>query len=113
MTESIILFAQQATEAGDIFSKIMNFGVPTAILFWVMKFAFPSLLDRNDKNQLVTHERFERIIDKMETNRSATAKDGHDAARNIGDALQDQCSAIRGNTESINRLADQVTRANG
>ena len=113
MTESIILFAQQANEATDIFSKIVNLGVPSALLFWAIKFAFPTLLDRNDNNQTAAREHFEKILDKIESNRAVAAKDGHDAARKIGDALQDQCSAIRGNTESINRLADQVTRANG
>lgn len=112
MIDSVYSFAQQTTEASDVFSKIVNLGVPSAILFWAIKFAFPSLLDRNDNNQTAAREHFEKILDKIEANRAVAAKDGHDAARKIGEALQDQCEAIRGNTESINHLTDRVSRVN-
>ena len=97
----------------DSISQVLQYGVPGAILFWVIKFAFPSLLDRNDKNQMEARKDFERILDKIESNRSVAARDGHDAARKIGEALHEQCDAIRGNTESINRLTDHVTMVNG
>lgn len=109
MNEALHLFAQTAVPS-DMVESIFQYGAPAAILFWVIKFAFPSLLDRNDKNQTAAREHFEKILDKIEANRSVTAKDGHDAARKIGEVLHEQCNAIRGNTESINRLTDQVVR---
>jgi len=105
--ETIHMFAQQAAPL-DIFSQLFIYGPMGIALFWIMKFAFPSLLDRNDKNQTEARQHFEKILDKIEANRAAAAKDGHDAARQLSKAITEQCEAIRGTSQALDRLSTKV-----
>ena len=107
MAETIHLFAQQAVPS-DIVSQLFIYGPMGIALFWIKKFAFPSLLDRNDKNQIEARQHFERILDKIESNRANAAKDGHDAARQLSKAITEQCEAIRGTSQALDRLSVKV-----
>ncbi len=110
MSEAIHLFAQSAV-SNDAIGNYLQFGLSAGLLIWMITKAFPAVLDRNESNHVEARQHFEKILDKIEANRAIAAKDGHDAARKIGDVLHEQVGAIQGNTESINRLTDQVKQS--
>jgi hypothetical protein len=110
VNEALHLFAQTVV-SNDAIGNYLQFGLSAGLLIWMITKAFPAVLERNESNHIEARQHFEKILDKIEANRAVAAKDGHDAARKIGDVLQEQVGAIRGNTESINRLTDQVARA--
>jgi len=76
-------------------------GVVLAMFVWMITKWFPQLLERHDAAQEKTREHFERILDKIETNREKenagrhqTAKDGHDAAKALSHAVENNTTAI-------------------
>jgi len=105
--ETIHIFAQQSVPS-DIVSQLFFYGPMGIAMVWIMKVAFPSLLDRNDKNQTEARQHFERILDKIEANRTAAAKDGHDAARQLSKAITEQCEAIHGTSQALDRLSIKI-----
>jgi len=107
------LFAQAAanTFSTDGFGEILRFGFEAGLLWWMITRAFPSLLERGEAKHTEAREHFEKILEKVESNRAVAAKDGHDAARSLGAAIEHQCEAIRGNSSAIDRLANQVVES--
>lgn len=104
--------------------EIVQLGVPAAICIYMITKAVPDLLRRSDAIIRELAERFdeqmskahaahERVIDKIEANRQAMAKDGHDAARALGKAMESEVDAIRGNTHAIDRLSERVSKSGG
>jgi hypothetical protein len=109
----VCLLGQQPTFSGDNLGQFLQFGLPGVLLIWMITKAFPALLERSDRKQEEALTRFEGLIYKIESNRVVAAKDGHDAARALSKAIEEQCEAIRGNSQSLDRLAGEVTKSHG
>lgn len=87
-------------------AQLGGIAVITWLLIWMITKAFPDLMERHEVKQAEARQHFETILNKIESNRMASAKEGHDAAKTLGSAMNDQCENLRENTlalEQINR----------
>jgi hypothetical protein len=82
--------------------------VMLAMFVWMITKWFPQLLERHDVTQERTREHFEKILDKIEANREKenaqrfqAAKEGHDAAKALSHAIEDNTSAINSLSNSV------------
>lgn len=121
----MFLTIAQAAATGSDFTGWSNLTATSAIIgivVWLVTKGFPGLLERHDraqaearvqyeKAQTDAREHFEKILDKIETRRGEAAKDGHDAARKLAEAVSAQVGAIDRNSAALAHLAEEVKSA--
>lgn len=78
------------------------------LFVWLVTKGMPAMLERHDKIQSETTSRFEAIIDKIDKRRESSEKEGHDAARYLGDAIAKQGVTLTENTEALRMLMSHV-----
>jgi hypothetical protein len=78
------------------------------LFVWLVTKGMPALLDRHDKVQLETRTHFESIIEKIDTRRELSAREGHDAAKYLADSITQQGGKLMENTEALRTLTSHV-----
>lgn len=108
----ILLIGQVVKVAGmddmALWAQLTGTAAIIMLFVWLVTKGMPALLDRHDKVQLETRTHFESIIDKIDTRRESSARDGHDAAKYLADAINQQGGKLIENTEAIRSLTTTV-----
>lgn len=105
----MITFAETVI-AGEAFTSWANLGatgIIGALLVWIITKAFPTMLERHDKVQEETRQHFERILTNVDTSRVLSAKEGHDAAKELSKSIDRSSECVRLNTSAVEKLTDK------
>lgn len=92
--------------AGELTSwaNLTATGIIGALLVWIITNAFPKMLERHDKVQEETRQHFERVLTSVDTSRAASAREGHDAAKELSKSIERSNETIRQNTSAVEKL---------
>lgn len=102
-----MMFATETMIAGEGLASWANLtatGIIGALLVWIITKAFPTMLARHDKVQEETRQHFERILTNVDTSRALSAREGHDAAKELSKSIERSTEEVRQNTSAIERL---------
>jgi hypothetical protein len=83
-------------------------GIIGMLLVWIITKAFPQMLERHDAVQLETRGHFERVLNSIDSSRATSAKEGHDAAKQLSVAIDRSTEGVRENTKAVDGLTQQV-----
>lgn len=104
--------ATAASESLPSWANLTATGIIALLLVWIITKAFPAMLERHDTVQQTTREHFERILNNIDASRAISAKEGHDAARELGSAIDKSTEMIRQNTHAVEGLSHRLNSSN-
>jgi len=118
----LLILAETAVEVGNIASwtNLSATCIIGALLVWVITKAFPALLERHDttlQHALNRHDtvlqaardQFEGILKNIDTSRATSAREGHEAAKQLSVAIDRSSESVRENTIAVHGLTEKVT----
>lgn len=82
-----------------------------ALLVWIITKAFPTMLERHDKVQEETRLHFERILTNVDTSRATSAREGHEAAKELSRSIDRNNTCIQQNTSAVEKLTVKFNHA--
>tara|TARA_R110000822_G_scaffold98088_3_gene222062 strand:+ start:2020 stop:2364 length:345 start_codon:yes stop_codon:yes gene_type:complete len=105
-----MMFAAESMGVDSISSwaNLTATGVICALLVWIITKAFPAMLERHDKVQEETRMHNERRIEVIDANRAASAREGHEAAKELSKSIQAGNETIRQNTFAVEKLTAKI-----
>lgn len=101
--------------AGETLSSWANLSATAiigALLVWIITKAFPTMLERHDKVQEETRLHFERRLEILDTNRANSAREGHEAAKELSKSIERSSETIRQNTSAVEKLTTKFGAVN-
>ena len=105
------LLAQAAAVSSDPLATWANITATAAMIWltaWLITKGMPSLLDRHDKAQEAARTHFETILNKVDERRESSAREGHEAAKTLANAIDKQCGILTENTYAIRDFSNTV-----
>lgn len=107
------ILAQDSAAAADLnplapWASLTSTGACIGLLIWLITKGFPNMLEKHEKVQAETRGHFERILTNIDTSRTMSARDGHEAARHLSTAIEKNADSVRDNTKAMDSLTQKM-----